>query len=56
MNGHASVNRVRYHVALVPIQAHDLEAELNHYAERGWRVVAVDGNRVVFEETVPRDD
>lgn len=51
-------NRARYHVALVHgfERIAELEAELNHYADRGWRVVAMDGMRVVFEEEVPDDD
>ena len=44
--------KYRYHVALCPKQTLDLQEELNHYAEHGWRVIAIDGNRVVFEEEV----
>lgn len=49
--GHTTPHRVRrYHVALVPKQTVDLEAELNAYTERGWVLVALDGHRAVFAE------
>lgn len=53
----ATGTRVRYHVALLPgyERVAEVESELNYYAEKGWRLVALDGYKAVFAEEATDD-